>query len=251
MRFGCLCTADEMTALADAGYDFGETNADVLYPTLNEGAFRRAREVLLAEPLFPEVVRAPELLQCAMTAPERSGRVMGGLDLRTVFRRAAMVGAKVLVVTAPGHDALQRLNGQAKAWRETVEAAGLLGEHAARSGISVAIAPQADEPGLAATLDEAWVLVEEVGHPSVAVSADVSAIDDWADMAATGLALRHVELPLPGRFGGSFSTERCLEALHALREFGYRGRVSVAAKWPRFAERAAELLEEIRAAGGG
>jgi len=240
-----------MTALADAGYDFGETEADVLYPTLDEEAFRRAREALRAEPLFPEVVQAPELLHCAMTVDERPGPVLGGLDIRTLFRRGAMVGARVVVVVAPGYDALQRFNGQAKAWREAAEAVGLLGEHAARSGLSIAVAPRTDAGGLATTIDEVWVLSEEVGHPAVGVSADVSTIADWADMAATGLALKHVHLPLPGRFGGEFSTERCLEALAALREFGYGGRVSVSAEWPTFAHRAGELLEEMRAIGGG
>jgi len=251
MRFGCLCRVTEMTAVADAGYDFGETEADVLYPGLEEEAFRRAREALRTEPLFPEVVQATELLHCTMAARERSGRVMGDLDVRTVFRRAAMVGAKVVVVTAPGYDALQRFNGQAKAWREATEAIGLLGEQAARCGLSVAVAPRTDAGGLATTIDEVWVLSEEVGHPAVGVSADVSTIADWADMAATDLALKHVHLPLPGRFGGEFSTERCLEALGALREFGYGGRVSVSAEWSTFADRAAELLEEMRAVAGG
>ncbi len=249
MRFGCLCTPVELTDLAEAGYDFGETGIEVLYPTLDEDDFRRAREVLRAEPLFPEVVRAPDLLQQAMTV-DSAGHAADPLDLRTLFRRAATVGAKVIVVLAPGHDALRRFNGQAKAWREAAEAAGLLGEQAARSGLSVAIAPGAQPGGLAASLDEAWMLAEEVGHPAVGVAADVGTIDDWADMAAAGPALKHVHLPLAHRFGGEFDTERWFEALHALREFGYRGRLSVAAEWPSFAGRAPDLLEELRAAVG-
>ncbi len=250
MRFGSLCAPEEMTDLAEAGYDFGETEIGVLYPTLDEETFRHAREALRAEPLFPEVVRAPDLLQWAVTADDRSGPVVGELDLRTLFRRAAMVGVKTLVVVAPGHDALQRFDGQARAWREAAGATGLLGEHAARSGLTIAIAPAAQQGGLATSLDEAWVLAEEVGHPAVGVAAEIDTIDDWADLSAAGPALRHIHVPLPHRFGGDFSTERWFEALHALREFGYRGRVSVATEWPTFAERAAELLDELRAAAG-
>ena len=246
MRLGCFCQIEDMTALADAGYDFAETGLEVLYLSLDDDDFRRAREFLRAEPLFPEVVQAPDLLGWAMAA-EGDGPP---IDLRGLFRRAAMVGAKLLVVSAPGRDALKRFSGQAQAWRQAAESAGLLAQHAATSGLTIAITPGRAEDSLAATIEEVWVLAEEVGHPAVGVAAEVSAIEDWADVAAAGPTLRHIYLPLPGRFGGPFSTEWFFEALHALREFGYTGRATIAADWATLAPRAADLLEEIRAAVG-
>jgi hypothetical protein len=193
----------------------------------------------VAEPLFPEVVRLPDLV----------ARVDGRgplADLRTLFRRAAMVGGKVIVAAAPSYDRVHRFNGQAEAWRRAAEIVGLLGERAAPCGLSIALQPSAESAALAGTIEEAWVLAEEVGHPAVGVAMDMALVDDWADLAAAGKTLKHLHLPLPRRFGGAFDTERWFEALAALREFAYSGRLSLAAAWSSFSAHAAELLEALR-----
>jgi len=230
-----------MASLADAGYEFAETEAGVLYPGLDDEAFGRARRELLAEALFPEVVRVPGLLT-------GTGGAEADLSLRKACRRAALVGAKVLVVTAPMDGADER--HRVETWREAVQAVGSLGEHAARNGLSVAVGP-GGEGSVAETLEEAWVLAEEVGHRAVGVAGDLGAMGEAADVAAAGSALRHVWMPLPRRYGGEAATTACLETLGDLVELGYDGRVSVFAKWSTFAERAGLLLDELKAYSKG
>jgi hypothetical protein len=89
------------------------------------------------------------------------------------------------------------------------------------------------------------VLAEEVGHPAVGVVADVGAVEDLADIATAGPALKHVHLPLPRRFGGDFDTTTCYEAISALAEFGYRGRVAVADHWSVVCPHARDLLDDL------
>jgi hypothetical protein len=241
MRFGCLCEVEEMSALANAGYGFAETGAAVLYAALEEGPFREARQRLLAEPLFAEVVRVPGLLD-GDEAPELA------LTARDLFRRAALVGAKVLVAQAP--PAPREESARSEAWRGLVETLGLLSESGARNGVALAIAP-VRQGSLAETLEEAWVLTQEVGHPTVGIAADLGTVREAADLAAGGPAIKHVWLPLPRRYGGEADTTTCFEALGDLAEMGYHGRVSVSAAWPALGERAGDLLEELTAYGRG
>lgn len=239
VRFGCRCDIEEMTALAEVGYEFAETDARVLYPRLDGAAFRQARQAVLAHSLFPEVVRAPGLL-------DEMGGDESELSLREAFRRAALVGAKVVVVRAPRVERSER----AEAWRQAAQALGALGEPAARNGLVVAVAA-GGRGSVAETLEEAWVLTEEVGHRAVGLAADLAAPDSVHDLAAAGPSVKHVWLPLPRRYGGTVETTACLEALGDLAELGYRGRVSVAEDWTGYADVAGELLEELRAYGRG
>lgn len=235
IRLGCLCNVEEMSALAEAGYDFAETDAGVLYPRLDDEGFRQARRAVLAEPLYAEVVRASGLL----------GGTDGDeveLSYRDLFRRAALVGAKVLVVQAPTIGRVEH----AEAWREAAEALGGLGEQAARVGLGVALAPGGSR-NVAETLEEAWVLAEEAGHPAIGVAADLGVVGEVADIAAAGPAVKHVWLPLPRRYGGTVETTACLEALGELAELGYDGRVALAAEWAAIGDVAGELLDELRA----
>jgi hypothetical protein len=239
VRFGCFCQTEEMSGLADAGYEFAETDASVLYPRLDEAGFREARKAVLAEPLFAEVVRATGLLS------ETDGDEIE-LSFREAFWRAALVGAKVLVVGAPDTGRAER----AEAWREAAQALGALGEQAARSGVTVAVAA-GGRGSVAETLEEAWVLTEEVGHGAVGIAANLGMAGEVADIAAAGPAVRHVWLPLPRRYGGTAETTACLETLGDLVELGYSGRVSVEAEWSAIADVGGELLEELKAYSKG
>lgn len=250
MKFGCVCAVENMAALADVGLAFAETDAGALYPTLDDEAFRRARQSMLAEPLFPEVIRIPDLVLQAECSPDMPGAGGNGesddsLDLRTTFRRAALVGCRVIVADAPRYDHRHRFNGQGGAWEQALGAVSHLCEQAALTGVGVALRPTDGPEGVAETLEETWVLAEEVGHPAVGVVADVGMVADPADMGTAGPALRHVYLPLPRRFGGDFDTTTCYEAVAALAEFGYAGRISIDADWSAISGRAVDLLDEL------
>lgn len=246
MKLGCFCDVAHMGELAEAGFEFCETGADSLYPTLDEDAFRLARQDLLAEPLFPEAIRLPDAIAWA-------GELTGGpagsdppLGLHALFRRAALVGCRTIVATVPGHQQRPDVRDRPETWRRAMNAIGRLAEEAARNGLALALSPNSGADGVARTIEEAWVLAMEVGHPAVGVVANVGAVQDLADMAAAGPALKHVHLPLPRRFGGDLDTTTCYEAVSALAEFGYRGRVSVAAHWSVVAPHAEGLLEDLR-----
>lgn len=235
-----------MAELAEVGFDFGETDCQVLYPTLDDDAFRRARQDLLAEPLFPETIHVPDAVGWAGEAADRSGENGSVLDLHDLFRRAALVGCRTVLATVPEHNQGDDTIDRPEAWRQATNAIGLLAEEAARSGVAIALSPNSGADGIARTIDETWVLAEEVGHPAVGIAANVGTVQYLADIATAGPALKHVHLPLPRRFGGDFDTTTCYEAVSALAEFGYRGRVSVAADWSVVSPHAEDLLDDLR-----
>ncbi len=246
MTFGCVCNVDSMAELAEVGFDFCETGLEVLYPTLDDGAFRGARRDVLAEPLFAEVIRIPDVLLWAEEPAGPSPANHPPLGLRDTFRRAALVGCRTIVATVPSHKQWPDFRDRPEAWRHTMNAVGVLAQEAATSGVAIALSPNSQADGIARSIEETWVLVEEVGHPAVGVAADIGAVQDPADMAAAGPALKHVHLPLPRRFGGDFDTTTCYEAVSALAEFGYRSRVSVCAPWPIVSPHARHLLDDLR-----
>lgn len=245
MKFGCLCDADNMAELAEVGFDFGETGVGVLHPTRDDDAFRRARQDLLAEPLFAEVIRIPDAVAWAGAAADPSRKSNLPLQLHDLFRRAALVGCRTIVATVPAYRECSLVKDLPEAWRRAMNAISLLAEEAARTGLAIALSPNSGADGVARTIDETWVLAEEVGHPAVGVVADVGGVEDLADIATAGPALKHVHLPLPRRFGGDFDTTTCYEAIAALAEFGYRGRVSVADHWSMVCPHARDLLDDL------
>ncbi|HJN16845.1 MAG TPA: TIM barrel protein [Armatimonadota bacterium] len=232
MRFGCRCEIEQMTDLADAGYEYAEMSTAALYPALDDEAFRHARHELLGEPLFPEVIRWPELVAWAGDS---------GRDLRTLFRRAALNGCKTIVAAMPSLETPLGLGHPTTAWREATEVVGVLGEHAARVRVKLAL-----EAAAGGTVEEAWVLAEEAGHAAVGVAMDLSQVNDLADIAAAEALLMHVSLPAPRRHGGDLDSTQCMDALEHLVQFGYRGRVTITTPWEAIRETADELLDEMK-----
>jgi len=223
-----------MQSLADVGYEFAEMDASVLYPTLDEAAFRRARQAVLSESLFPEVVHVPGLLS-------GTNGCQVELSLRDVFRRAALVGARTLLVQAPATAVAAR--GSAEAWRETTEALGLLGEHAARSGVDVfRVFDALNDPR---NLQTALRAVKRAGkHAQAAISYAVTpahTVEAYVALAEklreavgdAGEVLGPVECPIP-RISGNYR-------YHAL--------VRTSA-FSQAHERTARVVEELKAARG-
>ena len=112
--------------------------------------------------------------------------------------------------------------------------------------MTLALEPGSHARGVVSTIEEAWVLTEEIGHPAVGVAAHLGAVSGPADMVAAGPALKHVHLPLPRRFGGDFDTTACYEAISELAGFGYYGRVSIAAPWSLVSPHAEDLLDDLK-----
>ncbi len=231
MRFGCRCAIEEMAELANAGFEFAEMSPSALYPTLGDDAFRRARRDLLAEPLFPEVIRIPELLAWAGADTA---------ELRQPFRRAALVGCQIIIAEMPGFDTPPAFGRPTRAWRAATTAVSVLGEYAARVGVRLALEPR---PG---SIEEAWVLAEEAGHAAVGVSLDLAGVDDLADIAAAEALLTHVSMPAPRNLGGELDSARCMDALEHLVEFRYAGRMTITTPWRDISKTADDLLDELK-----
>jgi len=224
MRFGCLGVLADMEPAAEMGFDYIEAAEGDLLLSAEEATFRRLREDVLAQPLFPEVVQLTHL-----TAP-------GGTD---VLRRAALMGARVIVV-----DAGQVWAEAGGDWQRATDRLSAFGHEASRAGLMAALRADSRADGL----EEAWMLVQEAGHPALGVAADAEALHlrsgEPEELLALERSLLHLYLPPVGehRLAADF-WDGLVAVLH---ELGYRHRLTVNRPWAALERWGREAVESAR-----
>jgi sugar phosphate isomerase/epimerase len=221
-----------MADAAAAGFDFAELAVHYLEPAKGETDFAPIRTALLAAPIRAEVFNCFLPRELKVTGP--------AVDLAAVrrhmeiaLRRAAEVGATVMVFGSGGSRTLPEGFPAERGWEQLAEAARLAAEIADRHGLTVAMEPLFPEGcNLFNRVDQGAALVDRVGHPRLRLLADLfhltRARDALGSVAAAGTRLAHIHVPPPRippagadpefDFAGFFD---------ALRQAGYAGRVSV------------------------
>lgn len=253
MQLGVCADPDSARAFAEAGFDFLEIHVqNHLRPSESDQRWQPESDRLrLAHP----PCRAAN---CFLPASLKvTGRDVN-LDAltayaETVFRRAQTVGVQVVVFGSGGARRIPDGFPREEAWEQLVAFGRRLGSLAERWGVTLAVEPlNRQETNVLTSVSDGARYVRQVDLPSVRLLVDAHhwgrEQESLEDLEAAAPLLVHVHVGTvvnrlapglePCDFTGFFSV---------LRRSGYRGGVSVEARWndpEREASRVRALLRE-------
>jgi len=232
MRLGICISPDALANAAAAGFDFAEPDAGSLAPDKSESDFAPNRAAMLAAPICVEAFNCFLPGSLKVTGPDVDlGSVRRHMEI--VLRRAAEVGAAVMVFGSGGARKLPEGFPLERGWSQLAEAARLAADIAARHGMTIAMEPLYKRAcNLLNRVDQGAAFVNRVGHPRLRLLADLfhmtSEQEPLSNITVAGKRLAHIHLATPSipataegaayDFPGFFA---------ALRQAGYDGRVSV------------------------
>ena len=233
MRLGIFTNIDLLADAAAADYDYAELSAaSTLAASEDEAAFRPTRDRILAAPIPVEAFNCFLPGQLKVVGPD--------VDLQAVrsymdvaLRRAAEVGASIVVFGAGGSRRTPEGFPIDRAWKQLDEAARLAGEFAAQYGLTIAMEPLFKRScNYFNRVDQGAEFVDRVNHPSLKLLADLFHVaaeeEPLENIVRAGSRLAHAHIPTPAipetgegfpyDFDGFFA---------ALAKAGYDGRISV------------------------
>jgi|SRR5450759_601110 sugar phosphate isomerase/epimerase len=252
MRIGCAVPVSEIRAARDLGFDFVELRVRELYPDGPESAFGATARLVDSIGVPAEVfafLLPPELKVVGLAVDRDSLRSW----VRTVARRASLLGGRVIVV---GSGEARRVPAGFPSGRALGQLADFLkdaDEEASKQGLLIALeAINRTETNLLHSLDEACSLVESLARPGLGVVADLY------HMLVEGEPLSHLTRPLERLFhvqladsGRRPPGQGCFDfwtAFTFLNSVGYEESVSLECSFSRFSEEGGPALDFVRRA---
>lgn len=233
MRFGICVGVDAITAAAEAGFDYVEMGAPLLYPDKDEAAFAELRRQVEKAPIRVEAYNVFLPGTVKVTGPTVDLKAVEA-HMRVVLRRARLTGASIMVFGSGGARKTEPGFPVDKAWEQLARAARLAAELAAQNEMTVVMEPL--RPGACSFFTQVGQgidFVDKVNHPRLQLLADLFHVhyagEPLENVARAGRRLAHTHLatpsvpPLPKAeaafdFPGYFA---------ALARAGYEGRMTV------------------------
>ena len=253
IRFGICALPEQIAAAAQAGYDYVELDLnDVL--RMDENAYRAMAEQMQACGVYAEVVcgllpgNVPILGESVSAK-----RIHAALD--QTFELARALGAELALFDCPAERMLPPGVDPAMAWRQLGNFVRMLQSYAADAGLRVALLPLrrsiADLMNYVseATLISAMLRLDRVGVAASGFNMALEA-ESLPQLKRTGSLLWHMRMSnvlgnRPPRLGDG---EDYAATFAALREMGYRGRVTMEGACRDFAEDASDALACLKQA---
>jgi sugar phosphate isomerase/epimerase len=250
MRFGCCVDIDQVSTLAQAGYDFCELPARAVRPLDDEPAALPALRTLAALPLRPEsfnVLIPPEL---RLVGPDADRAALQAY-LRRAFARMAQLGGQVAVLGSGGARRIPDTMPRAQALDQLADALALAADEAGRAGIELALEHlNQSECNVFTTLAECQAFVEERGLAGLRLLADLHHIEaerePMAHVPQAAPLLAHVHVADGGRRAPGVGGYDYAGFMAALRQAGYDRRISAECQWENLPAQAAGALAYMR-----
>ena len=253
IRFGICARPDQIEAAAQAGYDYVELDLnDVL--RLDEAGYREMASTMERTSVYAEVVCGLLPGNVPILGENVSAkRIHAALDRS--FELARALGAELALFDCPAERMLPLRFDPAMAWRQLGNFIRMLQSYAADAGLRVALLPLrrsvADLMNYVseATLISAMLRLDRVGVAASGFNMALEA-ESLPQLKRTGSLLWHMRVSnvlgnLPPKMGDG---EDYAATFSALREMGYRGRVTMEGECRDFAGDAAGALSCLKAA---
>lgn len=252
VRFGCCSGLDALEMVAEAGYDYIEPGvASTVRPLEGPERFEEARRLVAQAPIKPEVFNLFVPGSLKIVGPEVDFEALRRY-VKTACERVSALGGRIIVFGSggarrrpddfPEEEARSQLERFCRAAAEAAQAAG----------VQIAIEPlRRAETNTLNTVAEALEVASAVKHPGLQVLADLYHMaaeqEGFEVLSRADGRLIHVHLAeppertAPGVRGYDFRP-----FFRALREAGYRGRISVECRWGDFENELTRALEVLR-----
>ena len=254
-KIGIVSGPNHAEALRESGIEFLQMGVEsLLVPGEEEEVFEARRRELdgLGLPVLGvNVFIRPDRLRCV--GPEANHDEVMEWS-KTVFRRAAACGVRIIVFGSAGARRLPEGWGVGQADEQFIALLARMGSAAAEHGVVVAVEQlRAAECNYINHIDHAARLVRGAGHDHIRLLADLfhmmQAGDGPDTLLGVGDVLAHVEVAekegrtVPGVAGDDFRPY-----FEALRRIGYRGMICMEGRWE--VEQIAHAVATIREQAG-
>lgn len=234
MKIG-ICTAiDNIQKMEAIGYDYIEP-AVAAVAAMEEDAFDQAVSLVDASGITCEAFNVLFPGGIPLTGPEVAENAIRSY-LEKAFARVSRLGGKVIVFGSGGARRVPEGWDRSEAWRQLVYAAGIVGDIAAKYGLTIAMEPlNTTETNILNSVLEGFAFVKEVDHPNIQLLADFYHMqmekEDMAALVTAGPALRHLHIANSHGRVYPLSREEDLygDFFKALKDVGYDARISVEA----------------------
>ena len=234
MRIGVTGCTREWPVIAEAGYDYTETNFSWI-ASLDNAAFENARRELTATGLKAETFNG---FFGAVKLYEVSDEWLKDYAART-FERAALLGGEIAVLGSGGARRKPDELSLAETQDKFANVLSICGDAAQQVGMKLVIEPlRRRECNFINTLPESVEMVKKVAHPAVGTLLDFfhfydngETLDELPD-AAPYLWHTHLARPNPDRNAPrADDLPGITPYAEALKSIGYKGRISLECSW--------------------
>jgi sugar phosphate isomerase/epimerase len=235
MRFGCCVDVDQVSILAQAGYDFCELPAHTVRPLDDEPAALPALRAIAALPLRPESFNSLIPPDLRLVGPHVDREALRSY-LRRTFGRMVQLGGAVVVLGSGGARHIPAGMPREQALDQLADSLALAAEEAGRAGIELALEHlNRGECNVFTTVAECQSFIEQRGLTGLRLLADLHHLElehePLDNVIAAAPLLAHVHVADGGRRAPGVGGYDYAGFLHALHSIGYDRRISAECSW--------------------
>ncbi len=171
----------------------------------------------------------------------------------TTFRRAQMAGIEYIVFGSGGSRSIPDGFSPAEARSQFIALGKKMGPIAEKYGIVIVLEPlNTKEVNFINSVNEGAGIVKEINHPNFLLLADIYHMmmenEGPENILIHGHLIRHVHVAeRQGRAAPGTHSEDLSPYYNALRQIGYKGRISIEARWQNMEKQAGPAIEIIKA----
>lgn len=169
----------------------------------------------------------------------------------TAFRRARKAGVEIIVFGSGGSRNIPGDFSKEEAKQQFIDLCKSMGPIAGKYGVTVVIEPlNRNECNFINSVLEGAEIVEETNHPNIRLLADIYHMkmenEGPESIIEKGQLIKHTHVAeKEGRTPPGVNHEDLGPYINALEGIGYRGRMSVEARWDNFEQQVGPALEEL------
>jgi sugar phosphate isomerase/epimerase len=252
VRFGCCANIDAMAKLAQWGFDYVELPVSAVMPEASDEEYKPQRDRILAAEITAEAYNCFIPGKIKIVGPEIDVARIEDF-VQTAVRRMAELGGRIVVLGSGGARTVPDGFAAEDARRQLIEFLHTAGDAAKQHGMLIAIEPlNKGECNILNSTLEARDLARESDHTHIRVLADNyhMILDDepFANLVRVGDYLEHVHVSTADRMAPGIGEYDLNDFFGALKEAGYRERISMECGYNDFETDAPKGLDVMRRA---
>ena len=242
MKWGCCGDMEQVATIMNAGYEYIESPVRALAIGEPESSAQPFFDAVKKSGLSVEAFNVFVSAELPIIGPNVDDVALRA-HVDSIVSRVDGLNTSIIVLGSGGARTIPDGWDPQAARSQFLSFCSLAADAVTQAGLTIVIEPLAESTcNFIHTVNEALELAEETGKPEIAALADLYHMhmndDPIETLAAVAAQLRHVHLPvptLPGVIdkGLAFDHPRYL---HALKDGGYDGRISVEDNGKRFTD---------------